>query len=99
MTSSVSHVQLEYDLRDRVVREWQNGTEVRRVYDEHSVTRTLLWSEEEKEEDWLTSTFRYSRTGELKQVVLPDGAELTINHAVAGRESERCSIAHYVRGR
>ncbi|MGK4330141.1 hypothetical protein [Lonsdalea quercina] len=73
-------------------------TEVRRVYDEHSVTRTLLWSEEEKEEG-LTSTFRYSRTGELKQVVLPDGAELTINHDAAGRESERCSIAHYVRGR
>ncbi|ROH76386.1 MULTISPECIES: RHS repeat-associated core domain-containing protein [Lonsdalea] len=88
VTSSVSHVQLEYDLRDRVVREWQNGTEVRRAYDEHSVTRTLLWSEEEKE-DGLTSTFRYSRTGELKQVVLPDGAELTINHDAAGRESER----------
>ncbi|MFP1740363.1 hypothetical protein [Lonsdalea quercina] len=98
VTSSVSHVQLEYGLRDRVVREWQNGTEVRRVYDEHSVTRTLLWSEEEKEEG-LTSPFRYSRTGELKQVVLPNGAELTINHAAAGRESERSSIAHYVRGR
>ncbi|MFP1767811.1 type IV secretion protein Rhs, partial [Lonsdalea quercina] len=89
VTSSVSHVQLEYDLRDRVVREWQNGTEVRRTYDEHSVTRTLLWPEEEKEEEGLTSTFRYSRTGELKQVVLPDGAELTINHDAAGRESER----------
>ncbi|MFP1982750.1 hypothetical protein, partial [Lonsdalea quercina] len=89
VTSSVSHVQLEYDLRDRVVREWQNGTEVRRIYDDHSVTRTLFWSEEEeeeKEEDGLTSTFRYSRTGELKQVVLPDGAELTINHDAAGRE-------------
>ncbi|MFP1893145.1 hypothetical protein ACLED5_14820 [Lonsdalea quercina] len=85
-------MQLEYDLRDRVVREWQNGTEVRRVYDEHSVTRTLLWSEEEKEEDGLTSTFRYRRTGELKQVVLPDGAELTINHAVAGRKSKRRSL-------
>ncbi len=84
-------MQLEYDLCDRVVREWQNGTEVRRVYDEHSVTRTLLWSEEEKEEG-LTSPFRYSRTGELKQVVLPNGAELTINHAVAGRKSKRRSL-------
>ncbi|MFP1853898.1 hypothetical protein, partial [Lonsdalea quercina] len=79
LTSSVSHAQLESDLSDRMVREWQNGTEVRRTYDEHSVTRTLLWPEEEAEkEDGLTSTFRYSRTGELKQVVLPDGAELTI---------------------
>ncbi|MFP1817090.1 hypothetical protein ACLEC2_15000 [Lonsdalea quercina] len=56
VTSSVSHVQLEYELRDRVVREWQNGTEVRRAYDEYSVTRTLLWSEEEEKEDGLTST-------------------------------------------
>ncbi|MFP1764042.1 hypothetical protein [Lonsdalea quercina] len=61
---------------------------MRRAYGEYSVTRTLLWSEEEKEEG-LTGTFRYSRTGELKQVVLPDGTELTINHAAAGRESER----------
>ncbi|WP_254900261.1 hypothetical protein [Lonsdalea iberica] len=29
VTSSVSHVQLEYDLRDRVVREWQTGTKLR----------------------------------------------------------------------
>ncbi|MFP1767486.1 hypothetical protein ACLECR_15430 [Lonsdalea quercina] len=56
VSASVSHVQLECDLRDRVVREWQNGTEVRRAYDEYSVTRTLLWSEEEEKEDGLTST-------------------------------------------
>ncbi|MFP1813712.1 hypothetical protein [Lonsdalea quercina] len=38
------------------MREWQNGTEVRRAYDEYSVTRTLLWSEEEEKEEGLTST-------------------------------------------
>ncbi|MCH5052568.1 RHS repeat domain-containing protein, partial [Pectobacterium aquaticum] len=26
VTSATSHVQLEYDLRDRVIREWLNGT-------------------------------------------------------------------------
>jgi len=89
-----SHTRLEYDARDRVVREWHNGREIQREYDDsaRTLTRTLVWSEEETEQGTtLTSTFGFSRTGELQQVRLPDGAELTINYDQAGREIQRQS--------
>ncbi|KGA27718.1 type IV secretion protein Rhs, partial [Pectobacterium brasiliense] len=89
VTSATSHVQLEYDLRDRVVREWLNGTLLTRQFDDtaRTVTRTLAW--EDASDDALTSTFSYSAAGELQQVHLPDGAELTLVHDAAGREASR----------
>ncbi|MCA6963871.1 RHS repeat protein, partial [Pectobacterium odoriferum] len=89
VTSATSHVQLEYDLRDRVVREWLNGSLITRQFDDtaRTVTRTLAREDERDEE--LTSTFSYSAAGELRQVQLPDGAELTLAHDAAGREASR----------
>ncbi|APS30710.1 PAAR domain-containing protein [Pectobacterium brasiliense] len=100
VTSATSHIQLEYDARDRVVREWNSGTAIRRHYQDasHTLTRSLHWDGEE-DSAALTSTFRYSATGELRQVQLPDGAELTLVHDGAGRESSRQSHAGFMQHR
>ncbi|ANE76185.1 RHS repeat-associated core domain-containing protein [Dickeya solani] len=95
VSSSTAHVQLEYDLRDRVVREWHNGTLLTRQVDDNArtVTRTLTWDDDADDTTGtlapLTSLFHYTRTGELRQVQLPDGAELTLTQDAAGRESLR----------
>ncbi|QWT40383.1 RHS repeat-associated core domain-containing protein [Dickeya dadantii] len=95
ITSSLSHVQLDYDLRDRVVREWHNGTLLTRQVDDaaRTVTRTLTWDGDADDTTGtlapLTSLFHYTRTGELRQVQLPDGADLTLTQDAAGRESVR----------
>ncbi|MEH0834673.1 PAAR domain-containing protein, partial [Pectobacterium cacticida] len=90
VASATGHVLLTYDECDRVVEERNSGTVIRRQYldTSHSVTRSLAW---EGEEDGaaLTSTFGYSATGELRQVMLPDGAALTLTHDAAGREVTR----------
>ncbi len=72
-----------------MVREWLNGTLLTRQFDDtaRTVTRTLAW--EDASDDALTSTFSYSAAGELQQVQLPDGAELTLVHDAAGREASR----------
>ncbi|WP_422394029.1 RHS repeat-associated core domain-containing protein [Pectobacterium brasiliense] len=72
-----------------MVREWLNGTLLTRQFDDtaRTVTRTLAW--EDASDDALTSTFSYNAAGELQQVQLPDGAELTLAHDAAGRESSR----------
>lgn len=87
-----SHIRLEYDLRDRVVCEWHNGQSVARTYhdDQRTIIRTLEWPQDEAEKGCtLTSTFSYSRTGDLALVQLPDGAELSLAYDAAGRESSR----------
>ncbi|WP_433915661.1 RHS repeat domain-containing protein [Pectobacterium polaris] len=89
VTSATSHVQLEYDLRDRVVREWLNGTLLTRQFDDTARTVARTLAGEDENDDTLTSTFSYSAAGELQQVQLPDGAELTLVHDAAGRESSR----------
>ncbi|SHH18802.1 DNA/RNA non-specific endonuclease [Pectobacterium carotovorum] len=89
VTSATSHVQLEYDLRDRVVREWLNGTLLTRQFDDTARTVTRTLAKEDERNDALTSTFSYSAAGELQQVQLPDGAELTLVHDAAGREASR----------
>ncbi len=105
VTSSVSHVQLEYDLRDRVVREWHNGTLLTRQYDDaaRTVTRTLTWDGDAGDTTGtlapLTSLFHYTRTGELRQVQLPDGADLTLTQDAAGRESHRRGGSGFVQQR
>ncbi len=100
MTSSTSHIQLEYDERDRVVQEHNSGTAIRRQYqgESHTVIRSLHW-EGEEDSAAFTSTFRYSATGGLRQVQLPDGAELTLAHDGAGRESSRQSQAGFMQHR
>ncbi|RUR87290.1 type IV secretion protein Rhs [Pectobacterium versatile] len=100
VTSATSHIQLEYDLRDRVVREWLNGTLITRLFDDtvRTVTRTLTW-EGEEDSAALTSTFHHRATGELRQVMLPDGAELTLVHDAAGRESIRQSNSGFTQHR
>ncbi|MEH6370447.1 DNA/RNA non-specific endonuclease [Pectobacterium carotovorum] len=89
VTSATSHVQLEYDLRDRVIREWLNGTLLTRQFDDTARTVTRTLAREDERDDALTSTFSYSAAGELQQVQLPDGAELTLVHDAAGREASR----------
>ncbi|WP_416054401.1 RHS repeat-associated core domain-containing protein [Pectobacterium carotovorum] len=89
VTSATSHVQLEYDLRDRVVREWLNGSLITRQFDDTARTVTRTLAREDERDDALTSTFSYSAAGELQQVQLPDGAELTLVHDAAGREASR----------
>ncbi|ACX86474.1 YD repeat protein [Pectobacterium parmentieri WPP163] len=102
VASSTSHIQLAYDERDRVVLERNSGTVIRRDYQNatREVTRTLLWDEDKDGDDTaLTSIFRYRATGELHQVQLPDGAELTLAHDAAGRESSRQSQAGFMQHR
>uniref|UniRef100_UPI003F6582FC RHS repeat-associated core domain-containing protein n=1 Tax=Pectobacterium aquaticum TaxID=2204145 RepID=UPI003F6582FC len=89
VTSATSHVQLEYDLRDRVIREWLNGTLLTRQFDDTARTVTRTLAREDERDDALTSTFSYSAAGELQQVQLPDGIELTLVHDAAGREASR----------
>ncbi|WP_205624388.1 RHS repeat-associated core domain-containing protein [Pectobacterium carotovorum] len=100
VTSATSHIQLSYDERDRVVEEYNSGSVIRRQYQgaSHTVTRSLYW-EGEEESAALTSTFCYSATGELRQVQLPDGAELTLAHDAAGRESIRQSNGGFTQQR
>ncbi|MCE9732383.1 RHS repeat-associated core domain-containing protein [Pectobacterium sp. IFB5596] len=100
VTSTTSHIQLEYDERDRVVQERNSGTEIRRQYqgESHTVSRSLHW-EGEEDSAALTSTFCYRATGELRQVQLPDGAELTLVHDGVGRESSRQSHAGFMQHR
>ncbi|AFI90760.1 RHS repeat-associated core domain-containing protein [Pectobacterium parmentieri] len=100
VTSTTSHVQLEYDERDRVVQEHNSGTAIRRHYQDasHTVTRSLHW-EGEEDSAALTSTFCYRATGELHQVQLPDGAELTLTHDAAGREAIRHSPGGFIQRR
>ncbi|MBL0910669.1 RHS repeat protein, partial [Pectobacterium carotovorum] len=76
----------------RVVEEHNSGSVVMRHYQEasHTVTRSLFW-EGEEDSAALTSSFCYSATGELRQIQLPDGAELTLAYDAAGRESTRQS--------
>ncbi|MGM3162299.1 RHS repeat-associated core domain-containing protein [Dickeya undicola] len=105
VSSSTAHVQLDYDLRDRVVREWHNGTLLTRQYDDtaRTVTRTLTWDGDADDTTGtlapLTSLFHYTRTGELRQVQLPDGADLTLTHDAAGRESHRRGGSGFVQQR
>ncbi|MDF2403340.1 type IV secretion protein Rhs [Aeromonas sp. 5HA1] len=96
VSSNSSHLCFEYDTRDRVVREEQNGATISRSYDEQArtLTRTLSWPEghQESKEDEpapLTTTFTVNNVGELTRVGLPDGAELTLGHDLAGREAQR----------
>ncbi|MCL6318242.1 type IV secretion protein Rhs [Pectobacterium atrosepticum] len=100
VTSATSYIQLSYDVRDRVVQERNSGTEIRRHYQAESdaVTRSLYWEGEESSAA-LTSTFRYSATGELRQVQLPDDAELTLAHDAAGREAARNSNGGFMQQR
>ncbi|NPE50859.1 type IV secretion protein Rhs [Dickeya dadantii] len=105
VSSATAHVQLDYDLRDRVVREWHNGTLLTRQYDDaaRTVTRTLTWDGDAGDTTGtlapLTSLFHYTRTGELRQVQLPDGADLTLTHDAAGRESHRSGGSGFVQQR
>ncbi|MEZ6975954.1 RHS repeat-associated core domain-containing protein [Aeromonas sp. S14(2024)] len=96
VSSSISHLRFEYDTRDRVVREEQNGATISRTYDEQArtLTRTLSWPEahQENKEDEpapLTTSFIVNNVGELTRIGLPDGAELTLVHDLAGREALR----------
>ncbi|MBN3265838.1 RHS repeat protein, partial [Pectobacterium brasiliense] len=100
VTSATSHIQLAYDVRDRVVEEHNGGSVVMRHYQEasHTVTRSLLW-EGEEDSVALTSSFCYSATGELHQIQLPDGAELTLAYDAAGRESTRQSKGGFTQQR
>lgn len=93
VVSLTSHIQLAYDERDRVVQEWLSGTLLTRRFDDtaRTATRTLTW--QDASDDALTSTFCYRAAGELHQVQLPDGAELTLTHDAAGRESSRSAGA------
>ncbi|WP_080765690.1 AHH domain-containing protein [Pectobacterium brasiliense] len=100
VTSATSHIQLAYDERDRVVEEHNSGSVVMRHYQEasHTVTRSLFW-EGEEDSAVLTSSFCYSATGELRQIQLPDGAELTLAYDAAGRESTRQSKGGFTQQR
>ncbi len=100
VTSATSHIQLAYDERDRVLEEHNSGSVIRRRYQDasHTVTRSLLW-EGEEDSAALTSSFCYSATGELRQVQLPDCAELTLAHDAAGRESIRHSNGGFTQQR
>ncbi|ROP59946.1 RHS repeat-associated protein [Enterobacter sp. BIGb0383] len=97
VTSGENESRFEYDDRDRVVAEWHNEQHIRRAFDDtaRTVSRTLQWSEEDAE---LTSLYRYSKTGELQEVVLPDGAALTLTRDAAGREATR-SAGEFARAR
>ncbi|QOL14249.1 RHS repeat-associated core domain-containing protein [Dickeya dianthicola] len=105
VSSATAHVQLDYDLRDRVVREWHNGTLLTRQVDDaaRTVTRTLTWDGDAEDATGtlapLTSLLHYTRTGELRQVQLPDGAELTLTQDAAGRESHRSGGSGFVQQR
>ncbi len=105
VSSATAHVQLDYDLRDRVVREWHNGTLLTRQVDDaaRTVTRTLTWDGDADDTTNtlapLTSLFHYTRTGELRQVQLPDGADLTLTQDAAGRESLRTGGSGFVQQR
>ncbi|WP_420064557.1 RHS repeat-associated core domain-containing protein [Pectobacterium colocasium] len=100
VASTTSHIQLEYDERDRVVQERNSGSVIRRRYQEasHTVSRSLFW-EGEEDSAVLTSSFCYSATGELRQIQLPDGAELTLAYDAAGRESTRQSKGGFTQQR
>ncbi|MEI7252153.1 AHH domain-containing protein, partial [Pectobacterium versatile] len=100
VTSATSHIQLAYDERDRVLEEHNSGSVIRRCYQDasHTVARSLYW-EGEEDSTALTSSFCYSATGELRQVQLPDGAELTLAHDAAGRESTRQSNGGFTQQR